>query len=58
MEDQDNGGSLYPQMEPFHWLFSILMDPEDIIPHPDPIDVVLKDINPYRLRKTLGQNKW
>ena len=52
VKDQNNGSFFNPQMEPLCLLPAILMNPENLVSHSDPIDVVLEHIDSQRMRKT------
>lgn len=49
MVDQNIGGFHHSQIEEFHWLFSILVNFEDLMFDSSSIDVVFKNINSIRL---------
>lgn len=52
MEDQDAGRSLHTQTEPLGGHQAVFMNPEDVVLHPHPVDVVLKKVDSERLRNS------
>ncbi len=57
MEDQDAGGSLYTQTKFLGRWLPIFMNPEDVVLHADPVDVVLKHVNSEGLRNSWNKTK-
>lgn len=55
MEDQDAGRSLHTQTEPLGRQHPVFMNPEDVMLHSDPIDVVLKQVDTEGLKNSWNE---